>query len=91
MKFWDSSAIVPLCVREPWTDRVTELLADDPLPAVWWATPVEVESALARLWREGALASTVADQARGRLSVLAAAWIGIEPTREGFTLPPEEL
>ena len=48
--FWDTSALVPLCVRQGITPRAIALykLHD---AVVWWATPVEIASALARLVR----------------------------------------
>ena len=56
MKFWDSSALVTLCVEEPATDAALALLKDDPQVAIWWTTPVECASAIARLERDGCLA-----------------------------------
>jgi predicted nucleic acid-binding protein len=48
--FWDTSALVPLCVRQGITPRVIVLYhAYDII--VWWSTPVEMASALARLLR----------------------------------------
>jgi hypothetical protein len=41
MKFWDASAIVPLCLDEPWTRWLTQVLAEDPLMMVWWGSLVE--------------------------------------------------
>lgn len=55
MRFWDSSALVPLLLEQPLTARVRELLAEDADVVVWWATPVECASAVARLRREGAM------------------------------------
>lgn len=55
MRFWDSSALVPLLLREPMTAAMAELLEADPEIAAWWATPVECASAAARLRREGTL------------------------------------
>ena len=82
MKFWDSSALVPLCVEEPATDLSLALLQEDPQVAVWWTTPVECASALARLEREGALSSDAATDAFARLDQLAAAWFEVEPHDE---------
>ena len=48
MKFWDSSAVVPLLVAEPFQTRLVGLLDQDPIMLVWWATPVECTSAVAR-------------------------------------------
>ncbi|BET66284.1 hypothetical protein ASA1KI_12020 [Opitutales bacterium ASA1] len=74
MKFWDTSALVPLLVRETDSDRRTEALRADPVIAVWWATLVECESALQRRMREGYLDSVGARAARERLAALAAVW-----------------
>lgn len=54
VRFWDSSALVPLIELEPMTDPMTELLAADPDIVVWVLTPVELTSALARRAREQA-------------------------------------
>ena len=82
MKFWDSSAIVPLCVEETATDRALALVNEDPEVAIWWATPVECASALARLEREAALTPADAADAFRRLDLLARSWFAIEPHDE---------
>ena len=82
MRFWDSSALVPLCVDEPSTDAMVELMVEDTAVAVWWATPVECASALARLERDGDLDAAGARRAFDRLDRLSAAWFHIEPTDE---------
>ncbi len=48
--FWDASALVPLCVRQGTTPRAIALYKIYNA-VVWWATPVEIASALARLMR----------------------------------------
>lgn len=80
MIFWDSSAIVPLCVSEPATSKIKSILAKDPLTVVWWATRTECISALLRQTREGSLTSAGERQARELLEALASAWIEIQPT-----------
>lgn len=82
MRFWDSSALVPLCVQEPSSAAVVALIRDDPGIAVWWATQVECASALARLEREGSLNAANAAQAFDRLDRLAASWFQVEPVDE---------
>ena len=52
MRFWDTSALVPLIVREPTTQRMLDLLRTDPDIVVSAVTPVEILSALARRSRE---------------------------------------
>jgi len=59
MKFWDSSAVVPLLVQEAMTSAVTEILSNDRQMHVWWATEVECVSSLSRLEREKVPSSTI--------------------------------
>lgn len=78
MKFWDASAIVPLLVAESSTVTMQALASKDGEMLVWWATPVECASALARLERDGALDEPAAVTAFDRLKQLAGAWHEIE-------------
>lgn len=82
MRFWDTSAVVPLLVREPRTERARELLELDAELAVWWGTPVECWSTLSRRARDGTLDRAVEDAAAARLDVLRAAWYEILPTEQ---------
>ena len=81
MKFWDSSAVVPLLADEEATAALLARLREDPQLAVWWRTPVECASALARLEREGAPADRVTEAFK-RLDDLARAWTEVEPHDE---------
>ena len=82
MKFWDSSALVPMLAAEPATDDVRDLYATDSEALVWWATPVECASAIARLERDGALSEAAAATSFSRLDALAASWLQVEPSDE---------
>lgn len=73
MRFWDSSAVVPLLIRQRASGRVDRWFANDSSLAVWTLTPVEVTSALWRLLREGALAEEQARAVERRAGELAAA------------------
>ena len=75
MKFWDSSAVVPLLVHEAATPFFSALYARDPLMTVWWGTTVECASALARYLRDprAAASRSIADGFR-RLDDAAARW-----------------
>lgn len=74
MKFWDSSALLPLIVSEATTASARASLAADPVMIVWWGTRIECASALARLEREGALDEVGASRAFDNLATLASAW-----------------
>ena len=70
MRFWDSSAIVPLLLREDSTKSVRELYAGDPHIVVWMLSDVEFRSAVCRLRREGAVTAAVADAATGEFDAI---------------------
>ena len=74
MKFWDSSAIVPLLVAEAQTPWATALYRADPVQIVWWATEVECVSAIARLARSGTLRGPALTEATARLRELKSNW-----------------
>lgn len=78
MKFWDSSAIVPLLVAEPSTPRMQAVAAADAAMLVWWASYVECASAIARLERDGALDEDSANVALARLRQISAGWHEVE-------------
>ncbi|MFZ0887994.1 MAG: type II toxin-antitoxin system VapC family toxin [Candidatus Binataceae bacterium] len=52
MRFWDSSALVPLFVAEVFSRRVARWLSSDPVVVVWTLSRVEIISAIARRARE---------------------------------------
>ena len=77
--FWDSSALIPLCVQERTSHKVREL-ARKFAPVVWWATTVEIHSAIARLHRSGKLGDSARQAALNRLSVLSRGWREVLPS-----------
>jgi uncharacterized protein len=77
--FWDASALVPLCVPVNSPQHSRKLLHQH-TPVVWWATNVEVQSALARMKRERLLIDRHYSAALQRLSVLRKGWREIQPT-----------
>ena len=81
MKFWDASALIPLCLDQLQTASLRKLAEEDEAIVAWWTTPVECYSAFARLRREDLLNSTEEEQARTVLTALAAEWTQIEPSR----------
>jgi len=46
MKFWDASAIIPLCIEEQNTPFVQDIAKKDGSIAVWWGSIVECYSAV---------------------------------------------
>ena len=80
MRFWDSSAVVPLCLAEPHTSVVRPLIDADPRVIVWWGSRTECVSAVMRAQRNGAPGSTLADDARVTLERLASTWSEVQPS-----------
>jgi uncharacterized protein len=80
VKFWDTSAVVPLFVIEPSTGTVKSILTKDSSIVVWWATRTECVSAVNRQAREGSLQIEDERQARHVLRQLADAWAEVQPS-----------
>jgi predicted nucleic acid-binding protein len=81
MKFWDSSALLPLLVQETYTPAVRQLVQEDNDILAWWGTPVVCVSALARLERDQALSSTDVENCLQRLHVIQNSWFEIQPNQ----------
>lgn len=71
MRYWDSSAVLPLAVQEQTTAQLTDEVHADPAIVTWWGTRVECVSALSRLEREGLLSGADARAALTRLAEAA--------------------
>lgn len=82
MRFWDTSAVVPLLLEQEATAAVKRLLSGDKEMAAWWGTAVECASAAACLRREERL--TVAEEGRvlELLGTLRASWLEVLPSDE---------
>jgi len=81
VRFWDSSALVPLLVDEPRTRSLEGVLKVDPEMVVWWGAEVECVSAIARLEREGRFDSRQVASALAGLTALAEIWHEVAPTQ----------
>ncbi len=79
MRFWDSSAIIPLLVAEKSTPDVIALAVGDREIVVWWATQTECVSAIARVERESSLDAAGTTLAIERLDRLVSAWQEVQP------------
>ena len=77
--FWDASAVLPLCAETQASPKVDELYQHHKM-MVWWGTPVEIHSALARLQRMGELSTTRMAKSLEMLDDLRHNWYEIEPS-----------
>lgn len=79
MKFWDSSALLPLLVAETSSEAVQRAFERDPELVVWWGTEIECVSALARRERDGDQVGTTVVEALVRLDELSMSWREVQP------------
>lgn len=80
--FWDSSAIVPLLAAEASSAAASALLVEDREITMWWATPLECQSALYRRHRDAPLAAAVMAGAIERLRAIVEHADTVSPTDE---------
>jgi predicted nucleic acid-binding protein len=80
VKFWDSSAIIPICLKEQLSETVKRLIKTDEDIVVWWATRVECLSAMSRRRREGVLNIDAELKARTILIALSTEWSEVQPS-----------
>jgi predicted nucleic acid-binding protein len=82
--FWDSSALVRLCIAQQGSSAA-QILNRKYSMKVWWGTPVEMQSAIARLLRMGQITPNGRVQGQLALDRLRRGWREIgpsEPLRE---------
>jgi predicted nucleic acid-binding protein len=80
VRFWDSSAVIPLLIQEPTSAWAMDTHGHDITMVAWWGATVECVSALARRERDGELEAATAAAGLDRLDELAAGWLEIAPT-----------
>ena len=84
MRFWDSSAVVPLLIEQEPSSRAAAWVARDDAMVVWTLTPVEVVSALRRLVRDQTLDEAIARSAEVRMEEIVRTChviIDVEPVK----------
>ena len=79
--FWDTSAIVPLCCFQSKSQTLRQLQRKYEIVA-WWASPIEANSALNRLFRENVISQNAFAQSIKRLEILKDTWREVLPTEK---------
>lgn len=80
--FWDTSAIVPLCVRQNLSQDVRQLWRSTSRVIVWWGTSIEVRSAISRLNQENFIDAKGLQFALTRLEIIRRKWAEIVPSEK---------
>lgn len=74
MRFWDSSAIVPLIVKQRLSGPLEQLHSEDRSIAVWAITPVEIVGGLWLLVRNARISDEQRVRAEIKLAELERTW-----------------
>ena len=82
MRFWHSSALVPLFLKQPLSRVVEALLGEDTEIVIWWGASVECGSALARSVREGWISRSTERAAQQVVGELRASAYEVQPAAE---------
>lgn len=82
MRYWDSSALVPLIVEQSATSRMRRIAMEDSAVVTWWASSVECASALARLARGESLTREAHAKGIAHLRAAMTMWTELSPSRD---------
>jgi predicted nucleic acid-binding protein len=80
--FWDTSALIPLCVSQPQTSAAASLYGKYRI-ITWWATEVEIMSGLTRLRRMRVISSDGFSAAKKHARMLVKDWFSIHESING--------
>jgi predicted nucleic acid-binding protein len=78
VRFWDTSAVVPLVFEEPASTACRRELRADAAMAVWALTRTELTSAVRRRERAGDLDPTAVAKALARVAARAGRWTEVD-------------
>jgi len=79
--FWDSSALIPLCVEQKQTEKSTSLFAIHGI-AFWRSTPVEIVSGLTRLLRMREINTDEFQAGKELAQIIAKTWLLVGPSEQ---------
>ena len=77
MRFWDTSALVPIFLEETTTRQVRHWQAVDPEITTWMMTRIEVASAIARSKRERPELAVLWNRVIRNVHIASSTWIEI--------------
>lgn len=80
MRFWDSSALIALALRQTGSEALVPLAISGDGVGVWWGTHVEVVSGITRVLRMGEIDEARASNAIGHMEDVLATAQEVAPT-----------
>ena len=82
MRFWETSALLPLIFEQDATADLRAVASDDDSMVIWWGSKVEAVSAVCRLVRAGQIEEPSAPRLLKEIGGLAEAAYEVQPTEE---------
>ena len=82
MRFWDTSALLPLLLGEEGHAHVRAILTSDDTMVLWWGSKVEAASAVARLERAGEVSQPSTSKLLKQIEYFAAGAYEVQPAEE---------
>jgi hypothetical protein len=82
VRFWEASALIPLCLQETVSPPINRLLREDRVIVTWWGSRVECTSAIARAVHDRVLDAEREAEARDLQDELFRGLAEIAPTEE---------
>ncbi len=80
MRFWDTSALVPLLLKESTSPTARQAFSDDSDIVVWWGTSIECTAAIARAERDARIDREGMTDALAGLRLLQGGWSEMDAT-----------
>jgi predicted nucleic acid-binding protein len=80
--FWDTSAVIPLCIMQPQSTQARQAARRYPKQVVWWLTGVEAYSSLSCLAKDGFLDAGDSRRAFAAIETLRERWSEVQPVEE---------
>jgi len=71
VKFWDTSALIPLLLEEPGTDLALAWIREDADVVIWGLTRLEMAASIERASRDGRISPAARQAALGRADRIA--------------------
>ena len=82
MRFWDTSALIPLMIQEPRSEEIRSIARQDAQILTSAFTVVEVASALWRRRHNGELSISEHEAADRNFAALSTAWVEVPVTQD---------
>lgn len=82
MRFWDASALVTIVTAAGSQARLEQLYGNGAGVCIWWVTPVEIASSIARRERGGELTPEASRDTYALLANMAEDWHEVPPSTD---------